>query len=61
VDWKAEYSAFASTRSQKKKLKQPLGRGLGSAPSPENFLSYSPKMACFGGIGPAEFSYHSAV
>ena len=23
VDWKAEYSALSSTRSQKKKLKQP--------------------------------------
>jgi len=28
VDWKAEYSALSSTRSQKKKLKQPTRRSL---------------------------------
>jgi len=28
VDWKAEYSALSSTRSQKKKLKQPTPRSL---------------------------------
>jgi len=38
VDWKAEYSALSSTRSQKKKLKQPLGEGSGECPLPRKFF-----------------------
>ena len=43
MDWKAEYSALSSTRSQKKKLKQPTPVPLLSDinSSPMNFMIVS--------------------